>query len=294
MSNLLDEVVRAGLILSKGSDVREFIASLIDQLFDLTAAHIGCFFSLGKTDISLLYRKGRYRVRESFTPHDEPFQFVLESKETVVLTERNETPFLPLLLHRSMQSGIVAPFGTQDKTHGFIVLNARESRFFVRNRLRLIEVITRIAGEYFHTSLLHNRLKEYARRIDRLERYQENILSSMTELILAADTKGDLKYFNQIAGLRFSLTNKDLDRNIMEIFHKKIDKNLLEHVQTSVVKGGGIFGAEGSYRGEKEMHFSLNASPLFSREGKREGLTLVFSEQGREGKAKREAKKAQG
>ena len=38
MDKIIDEVVRAGFVIAKGLDIKSFIASLVDQIFDITGS----------------------------------------------------------------------------------------------------------------------------------------------------------------------------------------------------------------------------------------------------------------
>jgi len=283
MQSILDDVVRAGFAISKGFDIKKFIASLIEQLFDITGAHLACFYSAEQHRARLLYRRGRYTIPEAFTTEDDPFSFVLESGETVVLTERKPSPFLPLLLHPLMNSGIIAPIKSEKKLYAFVILNSTKQNFFTRSRLRFTEALSKLAGEYFHNTVLHNRLKDYTRKIQSLERYQENIFTSMSNLLITTDTAGNVRYFNRAAALRFHLSQDHLGQNVLGIFKSGMGKKMQALLENSIHEGTEIVGAEGIYRGEKdEMDFSLKASPLVSRQNKREGLTLIFTDQSRE------------
>jgi adenylate cyclase len=292
MDTIIDEVVRAGFVISKGLDLKKFIASLIDQLFDVTGSDIVCFYSFSEESVRLLYRRGKFPVPERFSPSVDPFSFVVESGETVVLTERKKSPFLKVLLHDSMNSGIISPIGTSKNIYGFVVLNSQKNLFFTRNRFMGAEALTKLAGEYFHNSLLHDQLKDYTRRIEALERYQKNIFSSMTNILLTADIDGYLRYFNPAAGERFSLTSEFIGKPVTDIFFNRLGKKMLTLVNDSITEGNEIIGAEGIYKGDKaEIDFSLNTSPLLTSRGKREGLTLIFTDQSRERELQKQVKK---
>jgi adenylate cyclase len=292
MENIIDEVVRAGIVISKGLDIKYFISSLIDQIFDITGSDIACFYSIEESRIRLLYRRGNYPVSEHFSGNDDPFGFVVESKETVILTERKPSPFAPLLLHGSMNSGVISPVGTSETVYGFVILNSNKPLFYARGRLMGAEALVKLAGEYFHNSLLHNQLKEYTRKIEALERYQANIFSSMTNMLLTTDIDGQLKYFNATAGNRFSLTEEDMGRQVTDIFKSGLGKKMLAALGESIREGREIVGAEGIYRvADAEMDFSLNTSPLLTARGKREGLTLIFTDQSRERELEKQVRK---
>jgi len=66
---------------------------------------------------------------------------------------------------------------------------------------------------------------------------------------------------------------------------------MLNVITSSIKTGNEIIGAEGIYRNEEEeVDFSLNTSPLFSRKRKREGLTLLFTDQSKERELEKEVK----
>ncbi len=291
MQNILDDVVRAGFAISKGFDIKKFIASLIEQLFDITGAHLVCFYSAEEHRARLLYHRGRYTIPEIFSIEQDPFDFVLESGETVVLTEKKPSPFLPILLHPSMNSGIIAPIKSERRIYAFVVLNSTQPDFFTRTRLRFIETISKLAGEYFHNTILHNRLRDYTRKIQNLEIYQKNIFTSMSNLLITTDITGAIQYFNQAAALRFNLSQEHLGKNIIDIFKTGMGKKMRTLLESSIHEGVGIVAAEGIYQnGNDEMDFSLTASPLISRRNKREGLTLIFTDQSRERELEKKVK----
>ncbi len=57
MKSTLDDVVRAGAVIGKGFDIKQFIASLVEQLFDITGSHLVCFYSHDDNKSRLLYRR---------------------------------------------------------------------------------------------------------------------------------------------------------------------------------------------------------------------------------------------
>jgi adenylate cyclase len=291
MKNVLDDVVRAGHAISRGFDIRYFIASLVEQLFDITGVNLACFYSLEGDRARLLFRRGLYDIPELLSPEEDPFQFVLDSRETVVLTERKESPFLPLLLHREMNSGVLSPLLSGSKVDAFIILNSRDPQFFDRQRLRFTEALVKLAGEFYHNTVLHNRLREYTRKIQALERYQENIFTSMTNLLLTTDTEGHIRYYNRAAGEKFSLNPEDVGKTIGDVLGRGMGRKMLGVIDSSIGEGEEIVGAEGIYRGEKEeMDFSLTTAPLVTRRQKHEGLTLIFTDQSRERELEKKVK----
>ncbi len=292
MKEIFDRVLLAGGVIARNLNIKHIISSLTEQLFDITGCNIACFYSLSDTGIRLLYRRGNFQVPEVLNKYDELFQFIIESKESVVLTERKKSPFISILLNDLMESGIAAPIGTNNKVYGFMIMNSINKYFFNRKLLSAIESISKLAGQYFHNSFLHNQLIEYTRKIESLERYQENIFSSMTNMLITTDITGNIKYFNPIAQKTFSLKKSDIGKNIKDVFSGKLTKRMLSYLDLPIQKGIEIIGAEGIYRSkDKEVDFSLNVTPLKTKRKKLEGITLLFHDQSREKELEKKFKK---
>ncbi|MFW6181697.1 MAG: adenylate/guanylate cyclase domain-containing protein [Spirochaetota bacterium] len=313
MQYMLDDVVRASFAVYRGLDVRRFIASLTEQLFDVTGANLACFYSLEGPSARLMYRRGRFEVPRTLSAREEPLAFIGDSRETVVLTARKHSPFLPLLLHRDMGSGIAAPLVSGNRVEALVILNSLEEEFFNRRRLRFTETLMQMAGEYFHNAVLHRRLRDYTRRVQALERYQENIFTSMSNLLVTTDMEGNIRYFNRAAAQRFGLTPEHVGRNLVSLFTGRMGEEILDLIREAVGEGTEIVEAEGIFRlgwepdgsaGEgtgkqgqaggpnaedtREMDFSLNTSPLRGRGNRLEGCTLLFTDQSRERELERE------
>ena len=283
MIDIFDRVLLASGVIAKKLNVKHIISSLTEQLFDITGCNLACFYSLSDSKVRLLYKRGKYETPEILNRGDELIQFIIESKESVVLTERKKSPFLSILLNNLMESGVAAPIGTRKKIYGLIILNSLNKYFFNRKSLTAIEAISKIAGQYFHNSFLHNQLLEYTRRIESLERYQENIFSSMTNMLITTDITGNIKYFNPVAQKMFSLKSSDIGKNIKEIFSGKLTDRMLSYLDLPIKKGIEILGAEGIFKDkEKEVDFSLNITPLKTKRKKPQGITLLFHDQSRE------------
>lgn len=308
MQSILDDMVRASFAISRGFDIKRFVASLTEQLFDVTGADLACFYSLEGRTARLMFRRGRWDVPRALSPRSEPLVFIRESRETVVLTGRKQSLFLPLLLHPDMGSGIAAPLVSGKQVEALVMLNSLEEEFFNRRRLRFTETLMKMAGEYFHNAVLHNKLRDYTRKVQALEQYQENIFSSMTNLLITTDTGGNIRYFNRAASVRFGLRPEHLGKNLVSQFTGRLGGEILELIEEAVRDGGEIVEAEGIFRpgsgpgaeerggggtSPDEMDFSLNTSPLVGRRNKPEGLTLLFTDQSRERELERAVRSAE-
>ena len=192
-------------------------------------------------------------------------------------------PFLGLLLTARMQSGIALPIATPTSKLGILILNSLSPNFFTRERFDFLDSFSKLAGGMLHNSQMYLDLRETLRRVEALERYQENIFSSMTNLLLTTDEKGKIRYFNRAAGERLGLSESDIGGDLGEYFARKIGRKILREITDAHQGTREILGMEGIYKdAEREMDFSLNLSPLLGKRGGYEGITLLFTDQTRE------------
>jgi PAS domain S-box-containing protein len=294
MQTILDDVVRAGFAVSGKLNLKRFTEALVEQLFDVTGADLVCFYAGEKDDrIRLLYKRGRYTVPDTLPADREPIPFMLDSRQTVVLTERKPSPFLPLLLDGSMMSGAAAPLVSGKGVEAFVILNSREPLFITRQRLRFIETLVSLAGLHFHNARLHSRLRDYTRELQAMEKYQESIFTSMSNLLVTIDNEGALRYFNAAAARTFSLSTESLGSCVLDLFRGRISDKMLDLIRGAVTDSAEIVGAEGIFRNNgTEIDFSLTSSPINGRGKKTEGLVLLFTDQSRERELERAWKTA--
>jgi PAS domain S-box-containing protein len=133
------------------------------------------------------------------------------------------------------------------------------------------------------TSRLLDETRESSKKIDSLERYQENVFNSMTNMVVTTDATGQIYYFNEPAAQAMGLKQDDLGRSLDKIFKKSLSSGTLKAINKSLEEGNEILGLEGIFRnGDNEIDYSLNVSPLKTPRGKKEGLTLLFTNQSRE------------
>jgi PAS domain S-box-containing protein len=131
--------------------------------------------------------------------------------------------------------------------------------------------------------LLYGENKESLQKIDSLERYQENVFNSMTNMIITTDPAGKIYYFNEAAAKSMGLEESDLGRNLDNAFRNSLSSKTLNTVIKCLEDGNELLGLEGIYRsGDKELDYSLNVTPLLTPRGRKEGLTLLFTNQTRE------------
>jgi PAS domain S-box-containing protein len=121
-----------------------------------------------------------------------------------------------------------------------------------------------------------------------MERYQDNVFNSMTNMIITTDAAGHVYYFNEAAAQSMNLKEEDMGRNIEKLFKDSLNPKATRMIVESLREGTEILGLEGIYKtGGTELDYSLNVSPLKTPRGKKEGLTLLFTNQTREKELKK-------
>jgi class 3 adenylate cyclase len=208
---------------------------------------------------------------------------------------------------------------------GILFLNSRHAGYYTRDRFLFLDSLTQLAGGMLHNSQLYRELQRQLRHVEELERYQENIFSSMTNLLVTTDEDGEVHYFNRAAVEQLGLSEEHMGRTIDELFSNNLGAEILKTIKLANRDGKERLGIQGiltkpeptadreksensidgedggestegnpdngepekdsgqkSDEDEKEIDFSLNISPLRGKRGKKEGLTLIFSDQSRE------------
>ncbi len=284
----LAQLVRTSMLMSEEFQFRPLISRLVEQAQDVTQSDLSAFYvyenpANGKSRLRLGYKRGRYEIPKSLNAGNEVVDFIGDCGEAVVLLERKPSPFLGVLLHDEMKSGMAIPIKTAREKIGILFINSRSTGFYSRIRFAFVESFTRLAGGMLHNARLLQETREYLQRIEEMERYQENIFSSMTNLLITTDESGAIHYFNQAAAERMNLSQEDIGRRISDFFHKRIGKKVINALEKTQESGNEVLGIEGIFKGnEKEIDFSLNLSPLKGKRGRHEGLTLLFTDQSRE------------
>lgn len=293
---VLEELVRASSLLSQEISFRSVISSLVEQSLDVTHSDLAVLYlypqgvgSASTGELKSAFQRGRFDVPKNISRNSELISFLEECKEAVVLLSRKESPFSELLLQEKMQSGIALPVFTSKAAIGVLILNSLSPDHFGRMRLRFLDGLLRLAAGMLHNSRLYRELEEHARHIEELERYQENIFSSMTNLLVTTDPDGTIHYFNRAAAERLGLREDHLEKDFNKLFGRSLTKAVRRNIDRVRETGSPLAGVEGIYSsGEKdrEIDFSLNVTPLKGKRGRFEGLTLLFTDQTSENQLK--------
>lgn len=287
----MDELVRTGCLISQELNYRELMSILVEQSIDVTSSDLACLYIFPNPehgtdaagDPRLTYRRGRYLAPKNIEQNSVLVEFLLESKEAVVLTERKKSPFSGILLDPSMNSGVAFPLLTPQADIGFLILNSLDSFHYDRSRFHFLDSLTKLTGGMLHNSRLFKELKESLEKIQSLERYQENIFSSMSNWLIAMDRDGSIRYFNRAARETMRLSDDVTGKDFIDTFRSNFDASLIKVIKKYSGNPRILPGIEGIYTIDEEEHdFSLNISPLNDAKGRNEGSTLLFTDQTRE------------
>jgi PAS domain S-box-containing protein len=287
------DLIRAGAMLSREQTFKSLIMVLVEQGLDISHSDLAAFYLFVNagdphSGLRLAYKRGRETPPDTLSGDSELVRFIRECREALVFNNRDgagKRPplFREVLLAPNMASGMVLPVISPSRDIGLLFVNSRKPFFYNRRRFYFLDAYAKLAGPIMQSTRLLGETKEYLRKIEALERYQENIFDSMTNLIITADSEGQIHYFNRAAAEAMGLDETCLGRDLREVFYGALSSKTLKTITASFENGGEIPGLEGIYRRDgREMDYALNLSPLRTPRGKREGVTLLFTNQTRE------------
>lgn len=290
---ILDELVRASSLLSNDIRFTRLVSVLVEQALDISHSDLAALYlyptsEKGQT-LELSYRRGRGLAPERIERSVEFVAFLEECRQTVVLLDRNESPFADILLDASSQSAIALPLYTPKKRIGILVLNSTQHEFYNRERFLFLDSLVGLAAGMLNNARLYRELQEHLRKIRDLERYQESIFESMTNLLITTDATGRIHYFNRAAAARLGLVDADREKPLNDVVGKGLSKKVKGAIDTVGTTNEPILGVEGIYSlADDEMDFSLNVSPLRGSGKRSQGLTLLFTDQTAESQLKQQ------
>ncbi len=296
---ILQELVRTSSLLSRETTFKGLASVLVEQSQDVTRSSLAALYLFPDPEnpeqpekpLHRFYQRGRYTPPPALETGSELIQFLLECPESIVLSRRTPpaypsgSPFTDLFLDESMNSGIALPLFTPSTRIGVLILNSRKEDFYSQRRFSFLNSLTQLSAGILQNSQLLKELREYVKQVEELERYQESIFASMTNLLITTDDKGRLAYFNPRAAEGFGLTEDHKNRKLSRIFTKPLGKKTLDLIEKARTQGKEMAGIEGIYKpedGSQEMDYALNIAPLLGKRGRREGTTLLFTDQTRQ------------
>ena len=291
----IEELVRASALLTTDQSRTSLISILVEQAQDISKSEIGALYAypvnnLNQNTLKLVYKRGKYNIPQSFSLESDLIKFMEDCGEALIVHSKEDLFFQQSLLDEEMSSAIVLPLNTARRKIGILIMNSKKNNFYGKNRLNFLDAFTKLSGGMVHNVELFQEVKQKLKEIEDLQRYQESIFSSMTNLLITTDKNSNIHYFNQAAAERLGLTQKNIDKDMSNFFSKSLNKKILTEIKSTENSHNEILGLEGIYsRENSEMDFSLNVSPLKSRMGKHEGLTLLFTDQSKEQELKQKA-----
>ena len=287
------DLVRAGALLARERNFKDLVNVFVEQAQDISRVDLAAFYTFidtddRKSDLKLAYKRGRYSVPETIAGNSELVSFIRDCKEALIFNNRESfrqgAAFLKdILINPEMKSGMALPIVSPPREIGILFTGAKKPCFFNRRRFHFLDSYTKLAAGAMQTLMLFGETRESSKKIDSLERYQENVFNSMTNMIITTDAVGHIYYFNEPAAAAMGLTEKDLGRSLGDTFRDSLSSKTVQTIMKSLEDGNEILGLEGIYRKDgKELDYSLNVTPLKTPRGRKEGLTLLFTNQTRE------------
>ncbi len=311
---VFSELVRASSLLSEEKRYNSQISILVEQALDISRSGLGVLYAYSDPtepapELKRVYQRGNYETPKSIKRSSETVDFMEDCRETLILHDTDRPFFSDAFLNPNMRSMIVLPLMTPTGKIGLLFLGSRNPGFYRHDRFLFLDSLTQLAGGMLHNSQLYRELQRQLKYVEELERYQENIFSSMTNFLITTDDVGEVHYFNRAAMRELGLREEHLGKDFKELFSKNMGKEILSTIDTANQDGKERLGIQGiitkpqptesgqtdgewseEEHGEKsaeeqeesEIDFSLNLSPLRGKRGKKEGLTLIFTDQSRE------------
>ena len=290
-SPVMDDIIRAGSLLTGDMNYKHLVSVLVEQSLDVTLSNLAVFYAyseeIGQFDfLRDLYKRGNKATKDKLSKSSSLVQFIEESSETVIVLNKNENSHFPeIILNDSMHSAIALPISTVNSQMGILILNSKEINFYNNKRFQFLDSLSKLASGMLNNARLFNEMKESYKKIESLERYQDNIFSSMSNLLLTLDSSGNIHYANEEAMKSFQIDQSVVGLSFHEFFGNSFSKSILRSIGESIELGVRFPGLQGIYRDRQkdiQMDFKLNISPLMGSRGKKLGTILIFANESKE------------
>lgn len=296
-NHLMDNLVRSSDLLTKDMNFRHLVSVVVEQSLDVTRSDISVFYMYkDETDSSIpleqIYKRGDWDTVKQISRSTSLVEFIDESREAVISLKRTKkSPFSSIFLNGKMNSAIALPLFTPDSRIGILILNSQIKNYYNRSRFQYLDSFTKMASGMLNNARLFSEMKESYKKIESMEKYQESIFSSMTNLLLTIDSTGKLHYANEEAMKTFNLNNDSFNKTYNDIFKKSLSKTILKTIAKTNNEGKKYLGIEGIYKNttsDLDIDFKLNLSPLMGTRGKKLGSILIFTDESKEKELKKQ------
>jgi adenylate cyclase len=302
-TGVFSELVRASSQLTGEMRYNSQISILVEQSIDITRSNLAVLYAYSDPEnpsdtLRCVYQRGPYQSPQTISRKSETVDFIEDCGETLILHDTDRPFFSDALLNPQMHSAIVLPLFSLTGKIAILFLNAIKPGYYQRDRFLFLDSLSSLAAGTLHSANLYRELQRQLKYVEELERYQENIFSSMTNLLITTDEDGNIHYFNRAALERLGLSEEFRGKNFEKCFSTHFGKVILRTIAEAEKDGKERLGLQGIIRGIKgfdeekaeDIDFSLNISPLRGKRGKKEGLTLLFTDESRERRLQAEMK----
>mgnify|MGYP001002105555 CR=1 FL=1 len=288
-----DDLSRATAHVSSGTDFSELQSILVEQACDISHSDLTALYLYttrpgeedpAKASLKLSYKRGPWSAPATLDRRSETIAFIEECEEPAVINTRRPCSLDGLFLDQAMRSAMALPLNLPRYRAGILILNSRQEGHYGNARMSFLSSFCALATGMLRGAKLYQELKERAAEIEALERYQESVFSSMTNLLVTAERDGSLRFFNDEAAEAFGLSAADLGKPVSELLSSRLDGKVVEAGQRCLREGSTLLGIEGIAKGARgELDFSLNLSPVRGRRSDRhDGAVYLFTDQTRE------------
>lgn len=277
--------------MTRNMNFNDLVSVIVEQSLDVTRSDLSVFYAYNHKDsedpdLTILYKRGRWAVEEKLSRDASLIDFIEESGETVIALKREKVDHFPeIYLAEEMKSAIALPLFTPDSRIGILILNSRTGNFYNNFRFQFLDSLSKMGSGMLSNALLFSAMKESYKKIQSMERYQENIFSSMTNILITFDSDGNLSYANREAVETLQLDDEMYGLHFTTLFKGRLSKSVLDAIEKSISEGRQFLGIAGIYRNAKsagDMDFKLNLSPLMGIRGKKLGTVAIMTDETRE------------
>lgn len=277
---LMERVVHTAQLLSQTLDFQRLISVTTEQALDNSGADVAGLYMAGEMDCFLAYSRGRDPLPDDFPRDMELVQFIEDCREVIISSSYKEDIFQDLFISREMESAAALPLVSKDSFFGFLLLNSRKKDHFTEERLQFLEGITRMASGLMHNARIHEELRLYLEKIEGLKKYQEDIFSSMSNMLITLDERGNIRYFNKAAKKKLGMAQNNMNQPFQDFFKDRLAKRTLTRLEKARKNSRTLLGVEGICLSKKgEMDYSMNFSSLKDVKGNHSGHVVLLTDQ---------------
>lgn len=145
----MDKITQAGIELTETESPHETLETLMHICFINTESDLCAYYAFiteeGKTILKLDSYKGYKPEITILHAEEKSIIFLLESRESVCLLSKKESPFSGILLESSMTGGFAVPLIQNKRCTGVFYFNYRQPYRFTFQYITFVENLIKIA-----------------------------------------------------------------------------------------------------------------------------------------------------